>query len=164
VRFIGGVALCAGALLVSACSTTTAVPRPTVTVTASALPEVRGPGSRIDALDAYALCSARIYRPPLEGRYSVSTTPFESATIKRTDSFGWYVLLKRTDSSPGAVEYGLPTEAWGRCALDGTFDDVTWTAHAYCSGPEPVDDLSDLAAIGTFDPSNPHAPLCPTGD
>ena len=164
-RFIGGTALLAVALLLSACSTTMEVPGPTVTVTPTAAPVTRGPDSRIDALDAYALCAARIHNPPLEGRFETTVTPFGRATIERTDEFGWYVLFERTDTSPDAAEHsGLGARAWGRCGLEGTLDDVTWIAGGYCSGPKPVDDLSDLSAIEPFVASDPRAPACPTGD
>ncbi len=163
-RYIGGVVLGAVALFLSGCATA-AAPGPTVTVTATASPEVRGPETRIDALDAYALCAARIYSPPMDGSYSTTFTPFADATIERTDSLGWYVLFKRTDTSPVAADYpGLGTESWGRCALDGTILDVTWIAGGYCSGSKPVDDLSALSAIEPFDASNPQPPVCPTGN
>lgn len=163
-RIIGGMAVLGVALLVSACSTTTSVPGPTVTVTASVPPATRVPESRLEALDAYALCSARIFSPPMDGRSTTSITPFSGATIERTDEYGWYVLFERKDLSPDAAEHsGLGAKAWGRCALDGTVNDVVWFAAGYCSGSKPVDDLSDLDAIEPFVASDPQAPACPTG-
>ncbi|MBG6237068.1 hypothetical protein IWX78_000011 [Mycetocola sp. CAN_C7] len=162
-RIVGVSLVLAAALLLSACTTTIAVPGPTVTATATAAPlEPRGSDTAIDALDAYALCAARIHHPPLQGRYTATITPFGGATIERTDEYGWYVLFKRTDTSPDAADGGLGTEAWGRCALDGTLADVTWFAGGYCSGPKPDDDLSDLSAIELFTATDPRAPACPT--
>ena len=165
VRIVGGMAVLAVALMLSACSTTTPVPGPTTTVTATAAaPEPRVPESKIEALDAYALCAARIHHPPMNGQYTATITPFGGATIERTDEYGWYVLFKRTDTSPDAAESpGLGVEAWGRCVLDGTMNNVEWSAGGYCSGSKPVDDLSDFSAIETFIASDPRAPACPTG-
>ncbi|MET0859928.1 MAG: hypothetical protein ABW091_02750 [Microbacterium sp.] len=92
-------------------------------------------------------------------------TPYGGAIIERLDDLGWYVAFERKDPSPDAgLGPGLPAQSWGRCALSGTIGAVNWLAAGYCTGEQPVDDRTDLAAIEPYLETDPRASVCPTGE
>ncbi|MGR0221424.1 hypothetical protein [Agromyces sp. ZXT2-6] len=95
-------------------------PPPTETAP-PATPEARGPGSPLEAVDAYALCRAqttRFYGDP--GRLEFA--PFGEATVLLRDDGDWYVYMEVDDPSAG----DLAEVAGSECIVGGTIGEPDW--------------------------------------
>ena len=131
--------------------TTTEVPGPPTTVTATPTPSAapRDPSDPITNFDALSLCTARTLEGspfgdlPLDRRYDLDQ-------VHLRDDGRWWVVIDQFDPNPNPDGHTNPDGAsWSYCALGGTIGDVEWPRFGG-SIEEPTDDPNYVEGVDYF--------------